>query len=261
MTDTPAFSLQRRERAPGTSDPCVSAGTVPRFSILVPTHNRAMLLARCLDSVYRQDFPHDRYEIIVIDDGSRDGTGALLAEQQKRAPVPLQVVSLPLRRGAGAARNQGFQRATGDIIVCIDDDCTAPTNWLAGICETWRKFPEAAAVGSVSNPTDTPLAWASYLLEFSAWLPVGTRCRYVNDIPACNIAYRRESIQGLRFRESLRDEVYEDSLFNYELRKRRQLIVFNPRISVCHWKWEQSYGWEDFLRSQQRYARGFLSGG
>ena len=85
--------------------------------------------------------------------------------------------------GAGAARNVGLENAKGEIIAFLDDDCRVPPEWLDKIIETFKKYPEAAAVGgALRNPDNTPLAWASYILEFSEWFPTGPT-RKVRNIP------------------------------------------------------------------------------
>lgn len=88
---------------------------VPLVSVIIPTFNRAGLLARAIDSVLSQTFAS--LELIVVDDGSTDATDALLARYGAR----LTVVRQP-NRGVSAARNSGVARARGEWIALLDSD-------------------------------------------------------------------------------------------------------------------------------------------
>jgi glycosyltransferase involved in cell wall biosynthesis len=85
------------------------------FSVIIPTYNRLELLKEALASVQSQGFVD--YEVIVIDDGSTDGTAEALAEEGNRLRVLVQP-----NRGPGAARNLGAQSARGDYLAFLDSD-------------------------------------------------------------------------------------------------------------------------------------------
>lgn len=89
------------------------------LSVIIPAYNRAHLLPRALFSVFGQRMPAG--EVIVVDDGSEDGTAALLEEIRAQAPVPLHVIRQE-NRGAAAARNVGLRLAQGDLIAFLDAD-------------------------------------------------------------------------------------------------------------------------------------------
>ena len=111
-----------------------------RFSVVVPTYNRVSTLRQCLKGLLIQDHPD--YEIIVVDDGSTDGTAEVLMQefssiryfQQKNA-------------GPAAARNRGLQAATGEIIAFTDDDCLTPPDWLTQLAAGYIRHSEVAGVG------------------------------------------------------------------------------------------------------------------
>lgn len=88
---------------------------MPLFSVIVPTFNRAELLAAALDSVFAQRFRD--FEVIVADDGSTDGTPALLEHYRGRLTVARQS-----NRGPGAARNLAAQAAAGRYLAFLDSD-------------------------------------------------------------------------------------------------------------------------------------------
>jgi glycosyltransferase involved in cell wall biosynthesis len=109
-------------------------------SVVVPTHDRAGYLAVTLDSLNAQDI-ESPYEVIVVDDGSRDATTGVA----RRAGV--RYVRHDRPRGVNAARNEGFRLAASDLIALVDDDVYAPPGWLRAMVEGAAANPEAEAFG------------------------------------------------------------------------------------------------------------------
>lgn len=238
-----------------------SSKEFPLVSIVIPTFNRAGLLSRCIKSLLDMDYPSERLEIIIVDDGSRDLTDASLLNSFNPNNCKIKYLRNEKNEGVAASRNRGFSQSTGELIVSLDDDCQVERSWVKDLVETFSCFPGASAVGgSVVNPTGSSLAQASHIIEFSSWLPVGG-ARRINNIPTCNIAYKKTDIKDFSFSEQLKGSVYEDALFNHHLTESGKEIVFNPKIKVYHYKWSQGFTRKDFYESQARYATGFLRGG
>lgn len=103
-----------------------SSGAAERVSVIIPHRDALDDLDRCLCSLEAQDFPADRYEIIVADNGSTCGPEAVVDRVAGRA----RVVSIPTP-GAGPARNGGVEAATGELLAFIDSDCVADPGWLS----------------------------------------------------------------------------------------------------------------------------------
>lgn len=91
----------------------------PAVSVVIPTYNRADLLGRALDSVLGQTFAD--YEVLVIDDGSTDGTAAAAARYAER-DRRVQYLRQPENRGVSAARNRGLCEARGEFVAFLDSD-------------------------------------------------------------------------------------------------------------------------------------------
>lgn len=112
----------------------------PVVSVVVPTRDRAGYLDVTLTSLADQDFA-EPYEVVVVDDGSRDST----AEVIRRHGVRSLVHNPP--RGPNAARNEGARLADSNLIALVDDDVFAPRAWLRELVEGARRHPDAQAFG------------------------------------------------------------------------------------------------------------------
>lgn len=105
----------------------------PRFSVIVPSYNRIDELAELMDSFIAliNHYPqHPPFELLVVDDGSTDGTVKLLESIQ--TPFQLSVIS-QANLGPGAARNRGMAEAQGEYFLFLDSDCTVPPEYLAEV--------------------------------------------------------------------------------------------------------------------------------
>ena len=109
-------------------------------SVVVPTHDRADYLAVTLDSLNAQDLEAP-YEVIVVDDGSGDGTTGVA----RRAGATYLRHDRP--RGVNAARNEGARAAAADLVAYVDDDVYAPPGWLRAMLAGAEAHPEADAFG------------------------------------------------------------------------------------------------------------------
>jgi glycosyltransferase involved in cell wall biosynthesis len=102
-------------------------------SVVVPTYRRPAMLAACLGALCEQDFPADRCEIIVCDDGPDDATRACVArvaEAQAARGLAVRYVPVTGTQGPAGARNAGWQRARSPLIAFTDDDTLPDPHWL-----------------------------------------------------------------------------------------------------------------------------------
>jgi glycosyltransferase involved in cell wall biosynthesis len=112
----------------------------PLVSVVVPTSNRADYLEVALASLAAQDLDAE-YELIVVDDGSRDRTAEVIeaaGARNLREEKP---------RGPNAARNTGIVTAEADLIAMVDDDVWAPPGWLRALVDGANRHPDAGALG------------------------------------------------------------------------------------------------------------------
>ncbi len=133
--------------------------TAPKISVVIPTYNRRAQLEQVLLGFGAQDTPASDIEIIVVSDGSTDGTDEQLLAG--RAPVPVNVIQ-QANQGPAVARNAGVAAATGDLILFIDDDVVAEPECVA---VHLRAHEQTDGETVVIGPLLTPETW-----ELEPWV-------------------------------------------------------------------------------------------
>lgn len=135
------------------------------ISIIIPTYNRANLLTLTLDSFLAQDYPQDRYEIIVADNNSTDTTREAAARYVSNAAVPVKYI-FEERQGVHYARNSAAKQASGDILYFTDDDMVADPALLHEMVKVFDLFPEVGCATGLILPSfeKEPPAWVRRFL-------------------------------------------------------------------------------------------------
>src|SRR5512137_1175434 len=101
---------------------------LPSASVVIPTFRRPAALRRCVEALARLDYPRDRLEVLIVDDGGGGVSNLDLGE----LPRDLQVrVVEQENRGPASARNRGAREAEGELLAFTDDDCRPRPSWLA----------------------------------------------------------------------------------------------------------------------------------
>lgn len=156
----------------------------PFVSVIIPCYMRKQWLQEQIASVRAQDYPADRFEIIVVDNGSRDGTLEWLQEEAGKGPVRLVCVqNLTDFRTHAGSRNLGLTLARGEIIGFTDSDCLVAPKWVSSAVGHFR-----VGLGIVSGRTLAPRDEETGLLS---------RIKVVEGetyFDTCNIFYSREAI-------------------------------------------------------------------
>jgi glycosyltransferase involved in cell wall biosynthesis len=99
--------------------------TTPRVSVVIPARNAVSRLPRVLDALAHQTAPADLFEVIVVDDGSTDGTADVV-----RAGGGVRLLSAPAQGRQAAARNHGAAEARGQVLAFLDADCVPRADWI-----------------------------------------------------------------------------------------------------------------------------------
>jgi len=137
----------------------------PFISVVIPTYNRLGFLKETLKCLEQQTYPSNQYEIIVVDDGSGDGTEVYL--RRAAAQGRLRYIRQE-NRGPAAARNKGVQVAHGEIVAFTDDDCLPDTNWLKHLVESYKSYNNSSPVavgGHIENVSEGHWLYPFYAVQ------------------------------------------------------------------------------------------------
>lgn len=227
-----------------------------KFSVVIPTHNRRDLLRRCLGAVLNQDYPD--YEVIVVDDGSTDGTGEMV---QREFPQ-VRYIRQESNRGPAAARNRGIEAARGEIVAFTDDDCVVPRDWLARLADGFRRYPDVAGVGGFQDPPEmlirrNLIARSEHARRLRRW--GGRSAQEVMggaEIPGLgtnNVAYRRDVLlQVGGFDEHFPVAAGEDADLKLRIAQAGYRLLYIP-FGVEHYR---TYTWKAQWRMSVRRGIG-----
>lgn len=196
-------------------------------TIQLCTYNRAGLLARVLEACFDQSLCGDEYEVVLVDDGSTDGTPEVIAAASRHATCAFTVVSQP-NSGLARGRNAGIARAAGRRIIFIDDDVLPLPNFVEEHLRAGARHPEAIVRGGaieVEKIDDLPPpVWS--IRDYSG-----------NYFWTTNVSVPLVTIRGIGgFDESFSEYGWEDIDVGLRLRAAGVRAVFAPNALAYHVK-------------------------
>ena len=196
------------------------------ISIVVATHDRAALLPRLVGALEKQDAGlGSELEVVIVDDGSRDDTPAVLRDLAATSHLDLRVERLPVSRGPAAARNVGWRAASGTIVAFTDDDCVPDRGWLSAL------VAGARAADVVQGRTLPDPAQADAVGPFSRTVEVTSEDGYYQ---TCNIAYRRDVLERVGGFDERLTHSGEDTDLAWRARDAGAVTRFAPDALVLH---------------------------
>ena len=238
-------------RAAFAEVPFPEATTWPRVTVVVCSYNGAATIRETLEGLMRLDYPD--YEVVVVDDGSTDGTAAIAAEYAVR-------LIRTENRGLSAARNTGLAAATGEIVAYIDDDAYPDPHWLRYLVRTLLDGGHAGAGGP-----NLPPPRAGMIAECVAHAPGAPSHVLLTDtiaehIPGCNMAFLRERLEAVggfdpRFRVA-----GDDVDLCWRLQDRGWTLGYSAAAVVWHhrrrtvrayWRQQRGYGAAEALLARK----------
>ena len=155
-----------------------------RLTVAVPTRDRRESALGALEAIAGQLRETD--ELLVVDNGSVDGTGAAAAAWREELRVPARLVSEP-HGGVSAARNTALREASNGVVCFVDDDVRVAPGWLDALRQTWAAAgPRVACIGGPLSPDWQALrpAWlADHLLYVLSVLELGNEPRRLDQSP------------------------------------------------------------------------------
>lgn len=251
------FGLTDRQRNPKQSlvtvqdafeqVPFQASRSCPRISVVLCSYNGSRTIGQTLEHLGRLRYPN--YEVVVVNDGSTDGTEAII----KRFPVKLISTE---NHGLSSARNTGWQASDGEIVAYIDDDAYPDPDWLDYLAASF----ETGQFSAVGGPNLSPLE-DGWMAQCVARAPGGPTHVLLTDrtaehIPGCNMAFRRETLEQIggfdhRFRVA-----GDDVDICWRILDRGEQIGFSPAALVWHhrrpsisafWRQQRNYGRSETL--------------
>ncbi len=219
-----------------------SSGDQVQASIIIPTYNNLELTQNCLESIWEHT-PPGLYELIVVDNGSEDGTGEFLEDLTAAGRVRL--IANPTNLGYARACNQGARAARGEYLVMLNNDTLATPGWLEALLEGLGGDDRVAAVGAKLLYPDDSVQHAGVAINQAGKVYHLYR-HFHRDHPAVNKRREFQVVTGacllirrsIFFQVGLFDENFlngfEDVDLCFRLKQSGYRIVYNPASVVYH---------------------------
>lgn len=237
----PALAVVRSAFADGIGAP---ARALPRFSVVVCSYNGARNIGRTLTALRELDYPD--FEVLVVDDGSTDGTSDVAAG--------VEGVRLIRTRNCGLshARNVGLRAASGELIAYIDDDAWPDRQWLRYLAHTFQGGDYAGVGGPNIVPDDDP-----WIAQCVANAPGGPTHVLLTDnvaehIPGCNMAFRTELLRAIGGFDEQYTIAGDDVDVCWRLQEAGHILGFSPAALVWH---RRRPTVKAYLKQQYNYGR------
>ena len=246
-----AFGLTDRERRPKPALAAVRRAYAqvpfpdrpwPRITVVVCTYNGSRVIRDCLEGLALLDYPS--FEVIVVDDGSTDGTADIALQYDVR-------LIRTENRGLSSARNTGLEAATGEIVAYIDDDAYPDPQWLKYLALTFGATQHAGVGGpNIAPADDGPIATC---VANAPGGPVHVLLsdREAEHIPGCNMAFRKTCLEAIGGFDPQFRVAGDDVDICWQLMEGGWSLGFQPAAMVWHhrrnsvrayWKQQRGYG-------------------
>ena len=215
----------------------------PKVSVIVCSYNGGATLEDCLSSLRHLEYPN--YEVVLVDDGSKDDTPAIAARH------PWIISVRQENKGLSVARNVGAATATGEILAYTDSDCMADPDWLYYLVGTLLSGDFAG----VGGPNISPPA-QNWVQACVAAAPGGPSHVLLTDvvaehIPGCNMAFHRWAFERVGGFDPQYRKAGDDVDFCWRLQQAGGVIAFSPAAIVWHYR---RFTLQAFRKQQEGYG-------
>jgi len=233
------FVKQDTERTSGGVTGDIGSVTA-RASVIICTHNRGRLLRDSIRSVQQQDFPPHCYEIVIVDNNSKDNTRSIVEEMAPASPVKMKYV-FEENQGLSLARNAGINNAEGDVIVFTDDDIDTEKDWLRELVTVFNDPGVSCAGGPIRPVWPFPKPdWLTERWQGHFTISEFRKARETGefnwpDYPwGANIAFRKDVFQSIGMFPTNLGRVGKCLLSNEEIELCRKIEASGKRIAFAH---------------------------
>lgn len=208
----------------------------PKISVCILTHNSQETIVECLESVSKTDYPN--FEIIVVDDNSKDKTIKIIKNFEKK--ISIELIQINEKNTIGKLRNTAIKNSSGEFIAFTDSDCFVQKNWLKELIEGF-KSGQTAGVGGKNLTPENDSVFQKSVGEFysffsflgSNYVAKNSQMSETSHNPSCNVLYKKKALLAVNgFNESLASN--EDPELDARLRKNGYKLVFSPKAIVFH---------------------------
>lgn len=196
-----------------------------RVSVIIPALNEESVIGRCLEALRQNVYPRDAFEVIVVDNGSKDRTVEIALGFSGDLNLRTLHCSHVL---VTSLRNFGAASAQGDILAFLDADCIVPTDWLDSAVFHFSKKDEGIVGGHCSTPPNSPWVPRTWYLDRQTY-----KTGKVSYLPGANLIIRHvDFVRVGRFDESL--ETNEDCELCERARQRGLQVTAYSELGVIH---------------------------
>lgn len=237
----------------------------PSVTFVIPCKNEVKSIAKTVIKCFDADYPKDKVEVIVINDGSNDGTGLILKELKSKFEN-LVIVNWRKNRGKRHGMSEGFKRAKGDIIIQLDSDSYLEPGSLRNFIRPFQN-PEIGAVCAHADPENasenflTKMQAAYYFLSFRILKAAESTFMSVFCCSGCASAYRKSVVMPIM--KIWRDEKFlelpitwgdDRALTNWVLKRGYKTIYADDvqAYTIC------PTDLKTFLKQQVRWKKGWF---
>jgi glycosyltransferase involved in cell wall biosynthesis len=216
----------------------------PKVSVVVASYNGERTLNACLESLQRLNYPD--YEVVLVDDGSTDGTRQIAAKHPR-----VRCFRHERNLGLSVARNTGIAASTGEIVAFTDADCRADEDWLYYLVNDLVDSQFAGIGGpNLLPPDDSPVA-AAVMASPGGPAHVMLTDRQAEHIPGCNMAFYRWALSDVGGFEPIFHQAGDDVDICWRLQQAGFKIGFSPAGFVWHYR-RSTIG--EYLKQQRGYG-------
>jgi lipopolysaccharide/colanic/teichoic acid biosynthesis glycosyltransferase/GT2 family glycosyltransferase len=197
------------------------------ISVIIPAYNAEETLGACLEALESQTLPRNRYEIMVVDDGSTDGTADVAGSYGVR-------MIRQANAGPAAARNRGAYEARGELLLFTDADCAPARDWIERMADAFAE-PEVVGAKGTYRTHQGALVARFVQLEYEKKYARMRHRDQIDFVDTYSAGYRRDVfLANDGFEARFSTSSVEDQEFSFRLARKGYRLVFLPEAVVFH---------------------------